>query len=131
MAEIVAGFMMPHDPLISAAPMAPPETKRKNCMEAFDKIARFMGLGFPGGPAIDKAAEGGDASMSGVTSGVTHITVTATDAAGNVSRETLTTETTAPDEDLVAAFAATRRELVAALDAFADVFQPSSHGAAA
>jgi N6-L-threonylcarbamoyladenine synthase len=28
--------------------------------EAFDKIARFMGLGFPGGPAIDKAAEGGD-----------------------------------------------------------------------
>ena len=31
--------------------------------EAFDKIARFMGLGFPGGPAIDKAAEGGDASI--------------------------------------------------------------------
>lgn len=28
--------------------------------EAFDKIARFMGLGFPGGPAIDRAAEGGD-----------------------------------------------------------------------
>ncbi len=31
--------------------------------EAFDKIARFMGLGFPGGPAIDKAAEGGDADI--------------------------------------------------------------------
>ncbi|NNJ47083.1 MAG: tRNA (adenosine(37)-N6)-threonylcarbamoyltransferase complex transferase subunit TsaD [Acidimicrobiia bacterium] len=31
--------------------------------EAFDKIARFMGLGFPGGPAIDKAAEGGDATI--------------------------------------------------------------------
>lgn len=31
--------------------------------EAFDKIARFMGLGFPGGPAIDKAAEGGDAGV--------------------------------------------------------------------
>jgi N6-L-threonylcarbamoyladenine synthase len=28
--------------------------------EAFDKIARFMGLGFPGGPAIDRAAEDGD-----------------------------------------------------------------------
>lgn len=28
--------------------------------EAFDKIARFMGLGYPGGPAIDTAAEGGD-----------------------------------------------------------------------
>lgn len=28
--------------------------------EAFDKLARAMGLGFPGGPAIDKASEGGD-----------------------------------------------------------------------
>lgn len=28
--------------------------------EAFDKLARVMGLPFPGGPAIDKASEGGD-----------------------------------------------------------------------
>ncbi len=28
--------------------------------EAFDKVARALNLGFPGGPAIDKAAEGGD-----------------------------------------------------------------------
>ena len=28
--------------------------------EAFDKIARVMGLGYPGGPAIDRAASGGD-----------------------------------------------------------------------
>lgn len=28
--------------------------------EAFDKLARFMGLGFPGGPAIDRDAENGD-----------------------------------------------------------------------
>jgi N6-L-threonylcarbamoyladenine synthase len=28
--------------------------------EAFDKLARVMGLGFPGGPAIDAAAEEGD-----------------------------------------------------------------------
>jgi len=28
--------------------------------EAFDKLARFMGLGYPGGPAIDHDAEGGD-----------------------------------------------------------------------
>ncbi|MDJ0960307.1 MAG: tRNA (adenosine(37)-N6)-threonylcarbamoyltransferase complex transferase subunit TsaD [Acidimicrobiia bacterium] len=28
--------------------------------EAFDKLARFMGLGFPGGPAIDRASDGGD-----------------------------------------------------------------------
>ena len=28
--------------------------------EAFDKLARFMGLGYPGGPAIDADAEAGD-----------------------------------------------------------------------
>jgi N6-L-threonylcarbamoyladenine synthase len=28
--------------------------------EAFDKLARVMGLGFPGGPAIDEASTGGD-----------------------------------------------------------------------
>jgi N6-L-threonylcarbamoyladenine synthase len=28
--------------------------------EAFDKVARFLGLGYPGGPAIDRAAEAGD-----------------------------------------------------------------------
>jgi N6-L-threonylcarbamoyladenine synthase len=28
--------------------------------EAFDKLARFMGLGYPGGPAIDKASTNGD-----------------------------------------------------------------------
>jgi len=28
--------------------------------EAFDKAARLLGLGYPGGPAIQKAAEGGD-----------------------------------------------------------------------
>ncbi len=28
--------------------------------EAFDKVARLLGLGYPGGPAIDRAARGGD-----------------------------------------------------------------------
>lgn len=28
--------------------------------EAFDKVARILGIGFPGGPAIQKAAEGGN-----------------------------------------------------------------------
>jgi N6-L-threonylcarbamoyladenine synthase len=28
--------------------------------EAFDKVARFLGLGYPGGPVIEKEAEGGD-----------------------------------------------------------------------
>lgn len=28
--------------------------------EAFDKVARLLGLGYPGGPAIEVAAEGGD-----------------------------------------------------------------------
>jgi N6-L-threonylcarbamoyladenine synthase len=30
--------------------------------EAFDKVARMMGLGYPGGPAIQEAAEGGNPS---------------------------------------------------------------------
>lgn len=30
--------------------------------EAFDKVARLLGLGYPGGPAIQKAAEQGDSS---------------------------------------------------------------------
>lgn len=29
--------------------------------EAFDKVARFLGLGYPGGPAIDRVAVNGDA----------------------------------------------------------------------
>ncbi len=28
--------------------------------EAFDKLARYLGLGFPGGPVIDELSEGGD-----------------------------------------------------------------------
>ncbi|MEX0868177.1 MAG: tRNA (adenosine(37)-N6)-threonylcarbamoyltransferase complex transferase subunit TsaD [Nitriliruptoraceae bacterium] len=28
--------------------------------EAFDKVARFIGLGYPGGPEIDRLAQGGD-----------------------------------------------------------------------
>ncbi len=30
--------------------------------EAFDKVARYLGLGYPGGPAIDAVAEQGDAT---------------------------------------------------------------------
>ncbi|MGH8988784.1 MAG: tRNA (adenosine(37)-N6)-threonylcarbamoyltransferase complex transferase subunit TsaD [Acidimicrobiales bacterium] len=30
--------------------------------EAFDKVARFLGLGYPGGPAIDRVAKEGDPS---------------------------------------------------------------------
>ena len=30
--------------------------------EAFDKVGRLLGLGYPGGPAIEKAAENGDSS---------------------------------------------------------------------
>lgn len=30
--------------------------------EAFDKVARFLGLGYPGGPAIERAARSGDPS---------------------------------------------------------------------
>src|SRR6201990_3437619 len=32
--------------------------------EAFDKVARLLGLGFPGGPAIDRTARAGSASIA-------------------------------------------------------------------
>jgi len=31
--------------------------------ECFDKVARILGLGYPGGPALDKLAQGGDDSL--------------------------------------------------------------------
>ena len=31
--------------------------------ECFDKVARVLGLGYPGGPALDKLAQGGDDSL--------------------------------------------------------------------
>jgi len=33
--------------------------------EAFDKVARFLGLGFPGGPALDRLARSGDPNAIG------------------------------------------------------------------
>ncbi|MDD4801490.1 MAG: tRNA (adenosine(37)-N6)-threonylcarbamoyltransferase complex transferase subunit TsaD [Syntrophomonas sp.] len=38
-------------------------TKDDAAGEAFDKIARFLGLGYPGGPAIQKAAQQGQAGL--------------------------------------------------------------------
>lgn len=35
-------------------------TKDDAAGEAFDKVARYLGLGYPGGPAIDRAALGGN-----------------------------------------------------------------------
>jgi N6-L-threonylcarbamoyladenine synthase len=35
-------------------------TKDDAAGEAFDKVARYLGLGYPGGPAIDRAAAAGD-----------------------------------------------------------------------
>jgi N6-L-threonylcarbamoyladenine synthase len=39
--------------------------------EAFDKIARVMGLGFPGGPAVDLEAKSGDANAINFPRGLT------------------------------------------------------------
>ena len=39
--------------------------------EAFDKVARLLGLGFPGGPLIDRAARGGEASAITFPRGLT------------------------------------------------------------
>lgn len=38
MAQIVAGFMLPHDPLIAAIPDAPSVAQRETCMQAFATI---------------------------------------------------------------------------------------------
>jgi N6-L-threonylcarbamoyladenine synthase len=40
--------------------------------EAFDKIARILELGFPGGPAIDRAAKIGDPAAIAFPRGLTH-----------------------------------------------------------
>ena len=40
MAELVCGFLMPHDPLISAITMAAPADKRDACLGAFEEITR-------------------------------------------------------------------------------------------
>ncbi|MFD4366155.1 tRNA (adenosine(37)-N6)-threonylcarbamoyltransferase complex transferase subunit TsaD [Rhodococcus sp. NPDC058521] len=39
--------------------------------EAFDKVARLLGLGFPGGPALDAAAQEGDATAITFPRGMT------------------------------------------------------------
>jgi len=38
------------------------KTRDDACGEAFDKVAKILGLGFPGGPVIDQLARGGDKS---------------------------------------------------------------------
>ncbi|HUQ63267.1 MAG TPA: tRNA (adenosine(37)-N6)-threonylcarbamoyltransferase complex transferase subunit TsaD [Acidimicrobiales bacterium] len=40
--------------------------------EAFDKVARFLGLGYPGGPAIDAIAEQGDPDAISFPRGMEH-----------------------------------------------------------
>jgi N6-L-threonylcarbamoyladenine synthase len=40
--------------------------------EAFDKIARFLGLGFPGGPALDRLARDGDPAAIRFPRAATH-----------------------------------------------------------
>jgi N6-L-threonylcarbamoyladenine synthase len=39
--------------------------------EAFDKVARLLGMGFPGGPVIDRAARDGDAAAIPFPRGLT------------------------------------------------------------
>ena len=39
------------------------ETRDDAAGEAFDKVARFLGLGYPGGPAVERAAQDGQAGI--------------------------------------------------------------------
>ncbi len=43
--------------------------------EAFDKVARLLGLGYPGGPAIQRAAEGGDPAAFPFPRGLTNYAI--------------------------------------------------------
>jgi len=43
------------------------ETADDAAGEAFDKVARFLDLGYPGGPAIERASESGDAAAIAFT----------------------------------------------------------------
>ncbi len=54
-----------HSSLLQVADLAAPlvplgATVDDAAGEAFDKVARLLGLGFPGGPALDRLARGGD-----------------------------------------------------------------------
>ena len=43
--------------------------------EAFDKVARLLGLSYPGGPAVQRAAEGGDPAAFAFPRGLTHAAI--------------------------------------------------------
>ncbi len=43
--------------------------------EAFDKVARLLGLGYPGGPAIQRAAAGGDPTAFPFPRGLTNYAI--------------------------------------------------------
>jgi N6-L-threonylcarbamoyladenine synthase len=53
-----------------AAPLVLGQTLDDAAGEAFDKVARVLGLGFPGGPAIDREASAGDPAAIGFPRGV-------------------------------------------------------------
>ncbi|MHB2017009.1 MAG: tRNA (adenosine(37)-N6)-threonylcarbamoyltransferase complex transferase subunit TsaD, partial [Candidatus Xenobia bacterium] len=48
------------------------ETRDDAAGEAFDKVARVMGLGYPGGPIIDKLAAAGDRALVPLPRGMLH-----------------------------------------------------------
>ena len=100
--------------------------------EAFDKVARLLGLPYPGGPAIQRVAEGGDASrfplpatrieggfsFSGLKTAVRYVI-------RDLPAETLDGRGVPSDPDVVAAIAASFQQtavaqLVAGLEAAAD-----------
>ncbi len=43
--------------------------------EAFDEVARLLGLSYPGGPAVQRAAEGGDPAAFAFPRGLTHAAI--------------------------------------------------------
>ena len=50
--------------------------------EAFDKVARYLGLGYPGGPAIDRLAMDGDPTCDPLPAGDARRRLTTSPSAG-------------------------------------------------
>ena len=86
--------------------------------EAFDKIAKLLGLGYPGGPVIDRLARGGDAdrcplSITAPMSGSLEMSFSGVKSA--IARHATSTSAPTSDADVADLCAAFQRVLVQTL----------------
>src|SRR5919201_1419036 len=68
------------------------QTRDDAAGEAFDKVAKLLGLGFPGGPLIERAARDGDPTAMALRLGVKRVVLTGGVAANGPLRAALAAE---------------------------------------